>query len=202
MNDKDSVRAGSQALSWLLRHGAQEAGLAMDAAGWAEVEDVLQLTDLDRPTLEAIVATNDKGRLQLSEGRVRACQGHSREGLPVTLEALEASWQPVSDPATVWHGTGLAALDGIFARGIEPSARTHVHLAEGLDSVVGKRARVQVMLAVSVARLEEAGLGVWRAPNGVLLARRVPASAIEGARAMSRKASARAREGAGPFPWL
>lgn len=201
MND-ERIRRGSYRLSWLLRHGANEVGLAMDAAGWAAVPDVLAETRLDRRELEAVVARNDKRRLQLVGDRVRACQGHSRDGVPVTLDALESSWFRFAGADRIWHGTGLGALEGIAARGIEPSARTHVHLAEGLESKVGKRAKVQVMLAVSVARLVAQGVEVWQAPNGVVLARRVPVAAIEGAHPTSRKAHSWARNARGPFGWL
>jgi putative RNA 2'-phosphotransferase len=43
---------------------------------------------------------------------------------------------------------------------------------------VGKRAQVDVLLEVSVARLRDHGLTVWRSPNGVLLVRRVPPDCI------------------------
>lgn len=200
--NSEAVKRSSKTLSWLLRHGAEEARLAMDPAGWVAVADVLAHLRIDRRTLEAVVAENDKRRLELVGERVRACQGHSREGVPVTLEALEASWRPYAGGPRVWHGTALEALTGIGARGIEPSARTHVHLAEALDSRVGKRAKVQVMLAVSVERMTELSAPLFVAPNGVILTRRVPVAAIEGVVATSRKARARARAGDGPFPWL
>jgi putative RNA 2'-phosphotransferase len=53
-----------------------------------------------------------------------------------------------------------------------------VHLAEAIDSTVGKRAAVDVMLEVSPTRLREHQIGLYRSPNGVILARHVPAGAI------------------------
>ena len=96
----------SKKLSWLLRHGAGEAGLAMDRAGWAEVLDVLAVLGMTRAQLDLAVANNDKGRLVLEGSRVRACQGHSLADMPVTVEDLEASWETVSPEASLWHGTG------------------------------------------------------------------------------------------------
>lgn len=168
----------SRQLSWLLRHGAREAGLDMDAAGWANVQDVLAASGLDRLTLERAVERNDKGRLQLDGERIRACQGHSTENMPVTVEALEASWTEIKPAASLWHGTTMAALTGIAARGIEPAARSHVHLAETPDSKVGKRSRVEVLLEVSTALLRQRGLTVFRAQNGVVLIREVPRGCI------------------------
>jgi len=66
---------------------------AMDEAGFAPVADVLRLTGLSRAQLEAVVSDNSKARFELKDERVRAVQGHSPEGTPVTLEGLERSWE-------------------------------------------------------------------------------------------------------------
>ncbi|MBI2706205.1 MAG: RNA 2'-phosphotransferase [Actinobacteria bacterium] len=95
---KLSVRRSKQ-LSWLLRHSANEAGLSMDEAGWADVEEVLVVLDMTRANLLDAVETNDKGRAQLDGARIRACQGHSLVGMPVTQDALERSWT-VTSPAS------------------------------------------------------------------------------------------------------
>ena len=43
---------------------------------------------------------------------------------------------------------------------------------------MGKRASVDVLLVISPMRLRALGLRIFRAPNGVLLARAIPASVI------------------------
>lgn len=187
LDPKTLVRR-SKKLSWLLRHGASEASLPMDAAGWAPVADVLRILNLNRPTLEVIVAQNTKKRLQLIDDRIRCCQGHSTATMPVTLEALEASWTPYRGHDVIWHGTNLGALHGIDRTGLVAKRRTHVHLAEALDSTVGKRSKVAVMLAVSPERQRAAGFPVFAAPNGVLLTRRVPRPCIVGVRPMTQRA--------------
>lgn len=190
---RDRSTATSKELSWLLRHGALEQGLAMDAAGWARVDDVLRLLRIDRERLEHAVQENNKSRLQLDGARIRACQGHSRAGVPVTLEALEASWEVHPDTGSLWHGTDPDVVPLIAREGIRPIERTHVHLADATDSRVGKRAGVGVLLEVSIVRLREAGLEVFRSPNGVVLVRHVPPTCITGITALT--ARARAREG-------
>lgn len=174
--------ARSKRLSWLLRHGAGEQGLAMDAAGWAAIADVLAATGLSRDELDDAVRTNTKRRLQLDGEHVRACQGHSQRNTAVTREGLERSWQPWTGNASLWHGTSRAALAGIAERGILPIARTHVHLADAPDAAVGKRAEVDVLLEVDPTRLRTHGLDVFVAPNGVVLVREVPPDCIVGAR--------------------
>ena len=182
----------SKKLSWLLRHGATEAGIAMDAAGWVAVDDVLRLLKLKDDELEEIIRTNRKRRIQREGDRVRACQGHS-DGVPVTQEALEASWSTYSSELA-WHGTHVEAVESIATQGILAQARTHVHLAAALDSIVGKRANVHVMLGVSTERLRQRDLGVFEAPNGVVLVREVPAECIVELRAQTKRARARETE--------
>lgn len=177
MNPKEITRA-SHALSALLRHRAGAVGLPMDAAGWAPVEAVLRAARLSPALLDAAVRENNKSRLELREGRIRACQGHSRAGMPVTLEALEASWEEDLRDATIWHGTSVEAAASIAREGLLPGERTHVHLAAETDSRVGKRAGVAVLLGVDPTALRAQGLRVFRSGNGVLLVRSVPVGCI------------------------
>lgn len=178
----------SRTLSYLLRHGATEAGLSMDAAGWVEVDELLRHLRLGRGALEAAVASNTKGRLELRGERVRCCQGHSRAGVPVTLDALEASWRRYEGEDRIFHGTFLEAVASIAKEGLRAGERTHVHLAPARESRVGKRANVHVLLGVSVARVRAEGLEVFESPNGVILARHVPASAIVALDTLRRRA--------------
>jgi len=98
--------------------------------------------------------------------------------MPVTRAALEASWEAIAPASSLWHGTSLDALPGIGRIGITPSSRTHVHLAESIDSKVGKRARIDVLIEISPEPLRRAGLGIFRAQNGVVLVERVPVESI------------------------
>jgi putative RNA 2'-phosphotransferase len=185
----------SKRLAWLLRHGAREAGLAMDAAGFADVEDVLRLSGLSREELARVVEENAKSRYEVRGERVRAVQGHSPAGTPVTLEGLEASWEEVAGDAPLFHGTSVAAARAILTgEGVHAAARSHVHLAPAPDATVGKRAGVDVLLEVSPARLREAGVRVFRAPNGVLLCRHIPREALTAVRAAGTRAGAAAQE--------
>jgi len=178
----------SKKLSWLLRHGAPSQGVAMDAAGWVAVDDVLKALRMPRSLLEQVVEENTKNRLELKGDRVRASQGHSLEGMPVTLEGLEASWEELRGDASIWHGTSVDAARSIAGEGIRPAARTHVHLTDALESAVGKRANVDLMLEVSPARLRAEGYRVFKSQNGVVLVRRVPRGCVVGLRPIAQRA--------------
>jgi len=186
--ERVALKRVSKALSWLLRHGAAEAGVSMDAAGWVSVSDVRTWLKEDALLLEAVVAQNNKARFQLDGERLRASQGHSLSGTPVTLAALEASWSVWAAETSLWHGTSVEAVEGIAREGILPVARSHVHLAAATDATVGKRAGVHVLLEISPARLREAGQGIWCSPNGVILVRTVPTDCIVGLLTQTRRA--------------
>ena len=188
MNQRMITRL-SKKLSWLLRHGAGEEELSMDAAGWVPVSEVLGWLRISRASLEEIVKHNDKNRLQLEDERVRCCQGHSTKTMPVTPAALEDSWQRWSGE-TAWHGTFVDAVGLIAREGITPQSRTHVHLTAELHSVVGKRANVHVMLKIDCAMMRHLGHQLFVAPNGVLLTRSVPAQCIVGMRPLTKRARA------------
>ena len=185
--DERTIVQASKKLSWLLRHGAHEAGVALDSEGWAEIAAVLSATRLSRALFDAAVAQNNKKRFEVEGSRVRACQGHSA-GV-VSRDAVESSWTELAEAdGTVWHGTSLEVIEVIAREGLSPVSRTHVHLAQHTNSTVGKRANVDVLLGVSIAAMRAAGEPLWTSPHGVILARRVPPGAIVAVRAAHRRA--------------
>ncbi|PRQ01284.1 RNA 2'-phosphotransferase [Enhygromyxa salina] len=184
----------SKKLSRLLRHSASEAGLEIDEAGWVDVAEVLRSVNMSRADLEMVVRENNKRRLQLEGDRVRACQGHSLDNWAVTREGLEGSWAAYASEASVWHGTSVDAVPSIAREGILAVARTHVHLAPAMSSKVGKRASVHVMLEISPARVRAAGVGLYVAPNGVVLAREIPADCVIALHPMTARARERAAD--------
>lgn len=193
-----ALTAKSKRLSWLLRHGAREAGVGIDSDGWVSLQDALRVIGVTAQELEALVRADRKGRFELRAGppaQVRACQGHSG-GVGVSAAALEESWRPLeAEGGRAWHGTSVEGALAIASSGlISPRARTHVHLAAEVDSVVGKRAGVAVLLGVDIAALREVGGELFMSPNGVLLAREVPTACVVEVRALTRAGQARLDE--------
>ncbi|KAK6950334.1 hypothetical protein Daesc_008660 [Daldinia eschscholtzii] len=143
----------SKVLSSLLRHQAENAGIKLDAEGYAPLDKVLQWPRIRslNPTFEEIrasVADNAKQRFAMkpkdpetttsssstdpAAWLIRANQGHSialaEEALhtPVTLEAGNV-------PPVVVHGTYFAFWPLIEASGgLKRMGRQHVHFGTGL----------------------------------------------------------------------
>ncbi|KAI8947644.1 hypothetical protein F4801DRAFT_592428 [Xylaria longipes] len=144
----------SKALSTLLRHQAQNAGIRLDAEGFAPLDRVMQWPRLRslNPTVDEIkdeVATNAKQRFSMKPNPddfvssttseddaahwvIRANQGHS---IAIASEALHApitlsAWNV---PEVVVHGTYFAFWPAIVAAGgLKKMGRTHVHFGTGV----------------------------------------------------------------------
>ncbi|MFG2822159.1 RNA 2'-phosphotransferase [Kitasatospora sp. NPDC048365] len=174
MDEKRTVRA-SKNLSRILRHDPGSVGLALDAAGWVGVDDLLaalarQGRPLTRAQLDHVVETNNKRRFAFSEdGRsIRASQGHTVEvdlGLPAT-----------TPPGVLYHGTTTRYLDAILHEGLRPMSRQDVHLSADTETAVrvGSRHGRPVVLIVDAAAMAAAGHEFRVSANGVWLTDAVP----------------------------
>jgi putative RNA 2'-phosphotransferase len=121
---QDPIVATSKLLSYVLRHRPDSIGLALDAHGWAAVDELLARLaasgkPVDRALLERVVALNDKQRFAFNEDRtqIRASQGHS---IAVDLQLQEAE-----PPAVLYHGTASRFLKSILAAGLRACGLAH-----------------------------------------------------------------------------
>ncbi|ALK98168.1 RNA 2'-phosphotransferase [Massilia sp. WF1] len=167
---KDQIVATSKLLSYVLRHRPDSIGLALDAHGWAGVDELLACLDahgkrIDRALLERTVAGNDKQRFAFNDdrSRIRASQGHS---IAVDLQLREAE-----PPAVLYHGTASRFLKSILAAGLRAGGRQHVHLSADVATAmrVGARHGFPAVLAVDAARMHADGLAFYQSDNGVWL---------------------------------
>ncbi|VUC22062.1 unnamed protein product [Clonostachys rosea] len=156
----------SKALSRLLRHQAENAGITLDGEGYAPLDRVLawgplRSLQVSFEDIQSAVSNNEKQRFALkpnpatnpelstesttpSDYLIRANQGHSikveSSGLlvPITL-AGEDGDEGNPPPEKVVHGTYFAFWAAIVeAGGLKVMGRNHVHCSEGTpeDGVV------------------------------------------------------------------
>lgn len=176
----DDGTARSRFLSWVLRHAPHEVGVELDAAGWASVQQVLAACHerglpIDREGLRRLVAASDKQRFALSPDgqRIRAMQGHS---VAVSLDHPERE-----PPPWLYHGTVERFLAAIWAQGLRPVERHHVHLSADPETAaaVGRRRGRPVVLRVAAHAMWSEGHRFWHSPNGVWLTAHVPTRHLE-----------------------
>lgn len=170
----------SKALSYWLRHKPDAGGIAIDPAGWADVDAVIEaLARAELPhapeDLQRVVAESDKNRFEISpDGQlIRARQGHS---IPIDL-----GWPVTAPPEFLFHGTVEKYLPAIMAEGLRPMARHHVHLsADHATAVaVGARRGKPVILRIAADALSAEDMVFRLSGNGVWLVDHVPPSHIE-----------------------
>ena len=170
----------SKFLSLVLRHDPGKIGLALDAAGWADVDELIAAAaragvEIDRETLARVVAENDKQRFALSPDgdRIRANQGHSVR--------VDLGLEPQTPPEVLYHGTAARFVDSIRASGLHAASRTHVHLSPDEETArwVGQRHGKPVVLRVAAGRMHRDGRAFFRSENGVWLTDVVPAEYID-----------------------
>lgn len=168
-------------LSLVLRHKPQEAGISLDANGWAEVKELLAGMNqagkkISMDDLERIVKENNKQRYAFNEDhtRIRANQGHS---IPVDVE-LKAE-QP---PKELYHGTATKNVDSIKEKGITKQKRQYVHLSSDkkVAMQVGKRHGSPVVCIIDAEKMAEKGKKFHLSENKVWLCDYVPWDCIKG----------------------
>lgn len=157
--DGDRRRRCSKFVSGLLRHFPGEYDLELDAAGWADRASVEEAVAgrydwADDRTVEAVVATDPKGRFETREGEIRAAYGHS---VDVDLDADVSTGEAADDvPEVLYHGTAPGDLVAIFEEGLRPMGRQKVHLSPDVETAreVGRRHADEA----AVLRVDAAGM--------------------------------------------
>ncbi len=175
MSDEEMVNLG-KTTAGLLRHFSDKYGLEMDERGWVDKEHYVKALRnrqkrfhwLRGYHLEALIATDKKGRYQMEGNHVRATYGHS---LDVDLDL------PTDDiPEKLYIPTTEKEAELLLEGGIKPSDRTYIHLSEDYDSAVGAgvvRTENPVILKVDSKKAVEEGETIMRAGKGVYITKRV-----------------------------
>lgn len=169
----------------MLRHDPGRIGITLDDQGWVGVETLITacrtkgksaVRRIDRDLLAIVVRDNDKQRFELDlvNDRIRARQGHSVEDVKIDFEERDP-------PEFLYHGTIAMNLASIFATGLRPGSRHHVHLSPDIETAqrVGARRGKPVILRVAAETMAKAGHMFWISGNGVWLADQVPPEFLE-----------------------
>ncbi|ESP88960.1 RNA 2'-phosphotransferase [Candidatus Halobonum tyrrellensis] len=172
----------SKFVSGALRHFPDDAGLSLDDRGWTAYDALADAVAArydwaTRERLDAVVATDPKGRFERRGDRVRAAYGHS-----VDVDLEPESGDASELPATLYHGTAPRNLDAIREEGLRPMGRQRVHLSATRATAreVGRRhAADPAVLVVDAAALLADGFAVDRRGEATYTVGRVPPAYVE-----------------------
>jgi len=163
----------SKFMSLVLRHAPEEAGLALDENGWADLGALCAVIErkfgASTTDVARIVAENPKKRFAIEGDRIRAVQGHS-----VDIDLGLAASAP---PAILYHGTKDQFLPAILREGLRSQSRQHVHLSKDIETaliVARRRKGKDVILKIDSAAMAGDGLIFFLSDNGVWLTDHAP----------------------------
>jgi putative RNA 2'-phosphotransferase len=160
----DEVTRASKFMAYVLRHDPGSIGLTLGDGGWVRVDELVAAAARHGRRL----AAPGKKRYETRDDLIRAAQGHS--------VAVDLGLEPRQPPPVLYHGTVARFLDSIFADGLRPGSRTHVHLSADQETAtaVGARRGRPVVLVVDSAAMSAGGHEFFQAANGVWLTLHVP----------------------------
>lgn len=172
----------SRAVSHALRHDPGAYGIQLDGEGWVDIDDLLAgigrrktaLAGATEQQLHDILATSEKTRFEIRDGRVRARYGHS------ITEKIEHA--PIDDPpAVLFHGTARRNEASIRERGLLPRGRQYVHLSgdRALAERVGRRHGDPIVFVVDTVVARSHGIRFFIVDDDVYLADSIPPKALK-----------------------
>ena len=169
----------SKLISYWLRHNPDDAGVTVDAFGWASIDELLKALhsrniSVSLPDLLRLNKSFDKVRWEIDEtgNRIRATHGHS---FPILSDEKERT-----PPETLYHGTALKNVLKIAEQGLLSMRRQFVHLSETVEAAlsIGARHGKPIIVEVEVARLTNDGWKFYQTSDNVWLTSAIPVKYI------------------------
>jgi len=169
MNENE-LNSLSRILAGALRHFPEKLGLMMDGKGWVEISSLIDSIGTGRSGfnwlrihhIEALVATDPRGRYQIDGGMIRATYGHSIEVNPDDL--------PLADLDKFYYPVTEEEADIIIEGGLYPIDRKKVHLSGSIEKAIeaGKvRTEDPLILKIDGKKAKKDGLKIYHAGKDV-----------------------------------
>ncbi|XP_037044022.1 putative tRNA 2'-phosphotransferase [Bradysia coprophila] len=168
----------SKLLSWILRHGANEEKLPIDANGYIDIDVILKThrfvaKKFSLNEIKNVVANDRKQRFALDtlpngKMRIKANQGHSMANVQMTMTKIDDARKV---PIAV-HGTYYRFWEKIKAEGLKRMTRNHIHLTENevfSGDTSGFRSSSEILIYVDVSKAVSDGVVFYRSANNVIL---------------------------------
>lgn len=142
-----------------LRHFPQELGLNMDEHGWVDIDELENAVAkkypwVQRYHIDAMFDTDEKGRYERKDNKVRARYGHS---IDVKLD------YPVADYDMLFYGTSEEEADRILEVGLKPVNQKYIHLSKSIEEAVKVaciRTEYPVIISVDARKAIENGITI------------------------------------------
>ncbi|UCE81507.1 MAG: RNA 2'-phosphotransferase [Methanobacteriota archaeon] len=175
MNSEELDRL-SRTLAGVLRHFPERFDLEVDRYGFVDLREFVNAIQSKQRRYHwlrphhvlAIIETDNKGRYEFRDGKIRATYAHSFD--------VELDSSNVGIPDSLYYPATEEEVDIIVETGIKPSDRKRVHLSKTVgDAVNAGRVRTEspVILEVDVKSASEDGVVIQKAGKTVYLAEEI-----------------------------
>lgn len=176
MNDDELSRI-SKAMAGALRHFPEKFGLIMDEQGFVSIREFITAMKKNNSRfkwlkphhIQAIIETDEKGRYQTYNDKMRATYGHTID--------LDLRHPSDSIPEELFYPTTPEEKDILLETGLKPSDRKMIHLSKTYEDALGAgkvRTETPVILKIDTKSMISAGIGIQRAARTVFLTKEVP----------------------------
>ena len=180
MSDQE-LNSLSRIIAGALRHFPEKLGLMMDGKGWVHISSLIDAIGTSRSGfnwlrvhhIEALVATDQRGRYQVDGGMVRATYGHS---IDVNLDDL-----PPAEIDEFYYPVTEEEVDMIIEGGLHPVDRRKVHLSGSIAKAIeAGRVRTDdpLILSIDGAKAREDGINIYHAGKDVYITDSIDAKYI------------------------
>lgn len=147
----------SKSMAYQLRHHGPSNGIQIDKAGFASMDDLARILNVDSSQLLAVAEHPGEPRFEIRDSNIRALYGHS-------LDVVIDTGIKIGAPNSLFHGSSWSALDTIVRDGLAPMQRRMVHLTNIAEEAmaVGARKGASLVFAINQSHDEvPVAEGIW-----------------------------------------
>ena len=167
----------SRVMAGCLRHFPEKYELKMDPHGWIDIKDFVDAVRRKRKELhwlnthhvQALIATEPKGRYQCANNMIRATYGHTVN--------IELDLPTNNIPDRLYYPSTPEEIDLLLETGLKPIDRKKVHLSKTIENAIeAGKSRVErpLVLEVDCQSAISDGIVIQRAATTVFLTNEIP----------------------------
>ncbi len=175
----DELERLSRTIAGILRHFPEKFGLTMDEHGWININEFVEAIKerkrgyrwLKQYHIEGIVGSDEKGRYDIKEGKIRATYGHSVK--------IDLDLPTDNIPEILYYPAKEEEKDLLLQNGLKPGDRRYVHLSEREEDakIAGSfKAENPIILKIDTKSAIEGGVVIKRAGKKVYIADEIPSA--------------------------
>ena len=170
----------SKTMCYALRHNPKQFGLVLDNQGFCLIDDLLiglinnNIKNINIETIYEIVKTDEKGRYEIIDNKIRTLYGHS-----IKEEIKKESCKP---PNILYHGTTEHAFNEIIKSQLSHKQRQKVCLSTDIETarmVALRRTKNPFIIIVNARLAFENGINFYKEPGDIWLSDDIPCNYLE-----------------------